>query len=86
VITKNDNQVAWTLLVQGLEDASEHLANLVRDLTTDSSYGEEEFRIDLGHVYAHLNRAWNSRNKTSELTDEEWDQCTQFPTDLDPVA
>ncbi|MGE0144385.1 MAG: hypothetical protein AB7I19_11400 [Planctomycetota bacterium] len=86
MINQKDNPAAWAMLVHGLDDASEHLAQLVRELTTKEGYGEEEFRIDLGHVYAHLNRAWNSRNITADLTDEEWEQCTEFPKDLDPVG
>ena len=69
-----------------LEDAQEHLTNLVKQISTDSAYGEPELRVDLGHVLAHLNRAWNSRNAKTELTSEQWEAFRAFPTDLEPVA
>jgi hypothetical protein len=47
---------------------------------------EAEFATYLGHVYAHLNRAWNGRNLAAEATDEQRIQFTQFPTDLLPVG
>lgn len=78
--------MAWALLLQGLEDAREHLDEMITQMTTEQEYGEPEFRIDLGHVFAHLNRAWHSRNQASEITDQQWADFSRFPTDLDPVG
>ena len=78
--------VAWSCLLDELGDASEHLRNLVDSISKDPEYGDEEFQIDLGHVLAHLNRAWNSRHIERVLTDDEWNAFRRFPNDLDPLA
>lgn len=86
VLKCKEDPVAWALFLQGLEDGSEHLAKLVKDLASDPGYGEEELRIDLGHVFAHLNRAWNSRHIPCEMTDDQWEELRRFPADLEPLA
>lgn len=41
----------------------------------------------MGHLYNHLNTAWNARNATDEetttLTEEQFYRWRQFPTDID---
>jgi hypothetical protein len=37
-------------------------------------YDEEGFRVDMGHLIAHLNRAWARRNCARPLTDEVWER------------
>ena len=74
------------MFLYDLEDAHEHLGELIKQVSTDASYGEPELRVDLGHVYAHLNRAWNRRLKSEDLTDEEWEASREFPDDLEPIA
>ena len=73
MINKKEHYVAWAHLAQELEDAREHLESLVRKVVESGSYTESEFAVDLGHVYAHLNRAWHSRNQTSEVASEQWE-------------
>jgi len=72
-----------------LEDAADTLARLLREMTGDG-YGEPELRIDLGHVYAHLNRAWHMRDADADSalnpTADLYDAGSQFPTDLSPVG
>ncbi|MCX7256823.1 MAG: DUF4375 domain-containing protein [Polaromonas sp.] len=46
---------------------------------------EEFFRVDLGHIFSHLNRAWHSRNLIGELRANKWHEASKFPTDLDPT-
>jgi hypothetical protein len=86
MINCTDNPVAWSLLLDDLEDAREHLDNLIKEISASSGYGEPEFRIDLGHVYAHLNRAWRRRDIAEDFTDGEWAAAGAFPNDLEPVA
>lgn len=78
--------VAWALFVQGLGESAEHLSDLAKRVANDPDYGEEELRVDLGHVCGHLNRAWNSRHIPKEVTDAEWEELRRFPTDLEPIA
>jgi len=81
-----DNPVAWSQFLYELEDANEHLEKLIVALQSDSSYDEEQFKVDLGHVYAHLNRAWNTRNSESGATEENWAAMSRLPSDLTPVG
>jgi hypothetical protein len=69
-----------------LTDAHEHLGNLIQEMTTDREFGEAAFAVDLGHVFAHLNRAWCCRNHLEGLSKEEWEIVRVFPMDLEPIA
>jgi hypothetical protein len=80
------NHIAWSQFIYELEDAKEHLENLLKEIQADGEYGEEELRVDLGHVYAHLNRAWNSRNTEKEINEKEWENNSKFPVDIEPVG
>jgi len=51
-----------------------------------ADFDEAHFAVDLGHVYAHLNRAWHARNQPSEMTSEQRDAFSEFPRDLKPVG
>lgn len=86
MINQKDHPLAWCMLMDDLEDAHEHLGNLIKDITAGPDYGEPELRIDLGHVYAHLNRAWRRRTMTEDFDDGEWETAGAFPEDLDPIA
>jgi hypothetical protein len=87
MINAKDNPVAWALLVQGIVDAKEHLDELARQITADGRIDDEDFAVQIGHAYAHINRAWNARNERSEdVTDQQWDAFSRFPTDLEPLG
>ena len=86
MINSNDNPVQWALWLAELDEAHEHLGDLISNLTADSDYDEARLRIDLGHVMAHLNRAWARRNSKGNLTQEEFDSFREFPRDLQPIA
>ncbi len=86
MINRKDNPIAWAMLLSDLEDAHDHLRDLIKEISAESEYGEPELRIDLGHVYAHLNRAWHRRLKSEDFTDSEWEAAGAFPDDLEPVA
>ena len=86
MINRTGNPIGWSMLLSDLEDAHEHLGNLIRDISADVEYGEPELRIDLGHVYAHLNRAWRRRVIPDDFSDSEWVTAGAFPNDLEPVA
>lgn len=86
MINRTDNPVGWAMLLSDLDDAHEHLGNLIKEIAADPEYGEPELRVDLGHVYAHLNRAWRRREITEDFTDSELVAAGAFPNDLEPVA
>ena len=86
MINRQEHPVGWSLLLYDLADAHEHLGNLLKEMTEDPEYGEPELRVDLGHVFAHLNRAWYRRNVPEDFPESDWDVASAFPSDLAPVA
>lgn len=87
MISATSDPVGWAALVQGLDEAREHLAGLVRQMSDEGRIEDEDFAVQLGHVYAHLNRSWNGRRTPSaELADEEWEALSRYPIDLNPVG
>ena len=86
MINRQEHPIGWSFLLDELSDAQEHLQSLLRDANNNPEYGEPELRIDLGHVFAHLNRAWYRRNVPEDLQETEWDTASSFPTDIEPVA
>lgn len=85
MISKESAPVEWAALMYELEDAQEHLASMIAKMNSDADYGEGSRRIDLGHVFSHLNRAWHRREKIEGLDEREWLEASKFPTDLDPI-
>jgi len=65
------------------KDARDHINTLLNWLNTQQEYDEANLRVDLGHIYSHLNRAWHRRNAGDDLNETEWVQASQFPTDLE---
>jgi hypothetical protein len=82
MIDKDENPAAWALLLDELDDAREHLENLVNEMSTSDDFSEVEFRIALGHIYAHLNREWHGRGDCGEAALEKHDEYSELPTDL----
>lgn len=86
MINKENNPVEWAGLMFELEDAHEHLASLMSDMMNDPTFDETDLRIQLGHVFAHLNRAWYRRNLLRDIAKEEWTTASKFPNDLDSIG
>lgn len=85
MINKQSAPVEWAGLMYELEDAQEHLAALIYEMNTTDDFEEVDLRIQLGHVFSHLNRAWHRRDKVRGLNQAEWQDASQFPSDLDPT-
>lgn len=47
-----------------LKEASEELHQAIAEMGKDASYGPDDLRKTLGHLYHHLNTAWNGRDCT----------------------
>lgn len=87
MINHRDNPVEWAMLAYELNDAREHLESLIKEMSEADDFTDEDFATALGHVFAHLNRSWNTRNiSTAELNAEQMDVLSQFPTDLIPIG
>ncbi len=74
------------MLMYELDDAHEHLGNLLKEMNASGNVDETDFRIQLGHVYAHLNRAWFCRNVHEDFPESAREVASSFPTDLDPIG
>ena len=86
MIEKAQHPLAFDQLVFHLQEAQEHIGTLVVEMCERPDYGEEEFAIDIGHLYAHINRVWNCRNSEIGMNEENWEEITCFPTDVRPVG
>lgn len=86
MINRDQHPVGWALLMYELEDAHEHLGDLIASLSARADVCEMDLRIELGHVYAHLNRAWFRRNVAEDFPDTEREAATRFPEEIDPVG
>jgi hypothetical protein len=89
MLNSESHPVAWALFIDELADASEHLGQLIAQMSSLGQIDEIDFAIQLGHVYAHLNRAWNGRNDPSDVddaTEQQRADLTKFPDDLEPVG
>jgi hypothetical protein len=75
----------WATLMYELEDAHEHLGSLIAQMNAEDDVDEVDLRIQLAHVFSHLNRAWHRRDRTDDFTNEEWAAASRFPADLDPI-
>jgi hypothetical protein len=67
-----------------IREATEALTNLTAEINSDPDYDSSNFRVDLSHVYHHLNSAWNGRDSvTSWGTSEHeshFDEWRKFPS------
>lgn len=83
MINGKRNPVEWSTLSFNLIDAKEHLENLLKQMET-VDFDEVEFGTQIGHIYEHLNRAWNTRNLGRGYSGDEWVKLSKFPTDIIP--
>jgi hypothetical protein len=68
-----------------LEEASEELERTIRELKEKDPYDFEEFQVAMGHLYHHLNTAWNDRNCTDEehRKSSKFNKWRNFPVESD---
>ena len=70
-----------------LNEALEELHRTIRDLETDEDYGREKFTVGMGHLYHHLNTAWNGQDASGdrhrECCNADFSQWRKFPKDSD---
>jgi polyhydroxyalkanoate synthesis regulator phasin len=83
MINNKNNPVEWALLIYELDELREHVESLVDQMSNDGHISNEEYETHIGHLYAHLNRSWNSRNSIDEDVSEKFNEFTKFPTDIE---
>jgi hypothetical protein len=66
-----------------LREAAEQLNETIQNLEHSADEGAEELQVDMGHIYHHLNTAWNGRHQTdaqhAKCTDEDFERFRRFP-------
>ena len=69
-----------------LGEAKEELDRTILEFRDDSEYDDVEFLVAMGHLYHHLNTAWNARDvspdRAEECSEEDFQSWRQMPTDL----
>jgi hypothetical protein len=74
------------IVISNLEEAANELEAILARLSTDIEYSEDQFQVNLEHVYHHLNTAWNIRHTTSEvyanMTDDQFNEWSKFPKEM----
>ena len=83
MINLKQNPVEWASLMYELDDLHEHLESLIKEMNQVGEISAEEYRVQIGHLYAHLNRAWNSRNATADAVEKDFEMLTKFPSDIE---
>jgi hypothetical protein len=88
MLSRNEQPVAWAMLLYELADAHEHLGGLLAKMQATGGIEEPEFAVQLGHVFAHLNRAWHGRDDPSldSISAEQHSERSDYPSDLQPVG
>ena len=70
-----------------LKEAQEAIAQTIAAMEKELDYEEADLEVDIGHIYHHINTAWNARNestsKTTECADDDFARWRQFPKDID---
>ena len=68
-----------------LREAAEQLSETIQKLESNGDYDAEQFQVEMGHLYHHLNTAWNGRDQTdaqhSKCTDEDFKRFRRFPVE-----
>ncbi|WP_087024012.1 hypothetical protein [Thaumasiovibrio subtropicus] len=86
MISYKGNPVEWALLMGELEDAHEHLGELISKMVKEEKIEIEEYTVHIAHIYAHLNRAWNTRDIEDDVSEAQWEAVSAFPTDIEPIG
>ena len=74
------------MLSYELEELIEHLQEISNSITPESEIDETDFKVDISHVYAHINRIWNQRNHTGEVSEQQFVEFSKFPNDIEPIG
>ncbi len=85
MIERKSNPNEWSTLLYDLDDAKEHLESLINQLNIAGKIAEEDFKIQLSHIYAHVNRSWNIRKLENNFENQDSAKSSRFPKDIEPL-
>lgn len=86
MINQEENPVEWAMMCYELEELAQHASDLASRFSADGEINEMEFRIQIGHLYSHLNQIWNARNFKGEIDEEHYLLFRKFPKDIEPYG
>jgi hypothetical protein len=73
-----------------LAEAENAIRDTIADIKSDPEYEYGNFRVDIEHIYLHVNSAWNARdaseNAAKECSQVDFDRWRQFPTDIEIIS
>ncbi len=75
----------WVL--HNLRHVSEELNRTIAEIEADAEYEMGDFIVAMGHMYLHLNTAWNAQDVDPErvrnCSKEDFDNWRSFPKEFD---
>jgi hypothetical protein len=76
-------QMNTKMILSNLNEGLEQLQQTIEEIKRNPEYGIEEYRVEMGHLYHHLNTAWNGRDATEqeykECADASFNRWRKFP-------
>ena len=73
-----------------LAKAQEAIQKLIAEMQSDQDYEFGNYRVDMEHLYHHVNSAWNGRDASEEAvhacSQEDFRRWRQFPTDIELLS
>ena len=75
------------IVIFHLREAAEELNQTIAEMEKDSDYDSVNLSISMGHLYHHLNTAWNGQHQTDEefqeCSDESFRKFRRFPSEAE---
>ena len=78
------NPSSRSIIVSNFHEAACSIKHLNDDLKNDRLYSMGQFKAEMGHMYHHINFAWNIRGLADleqyiKISDEKFRKWTQYP-------
>jgi hypothetical protein len=74
-------------ILSDLTEGLEQLQEIIKAIKHNPEYGIEEYRIEMGHLYHHLNTAWNGRDAIDaehrECANVDFNRWRKFPKEAE---
>lgn len=64
------------------QSSSPAICVLLKEMNNED-FDEIEYRINLEHIYSHLNRAWNARNHIGDWSDSDFKKYSKYNSDIE---
>jgi len=77
-------------IIYNLKEALEQLSMTINELETDKEYEFGDYKVQMEHLYHHINTAWNARNSSEkesiECSEKNYEIWRQFPNDIEMIS